>query len=287
MKKALLWGMWLFILSCKKEEPFFTGEKNLFNATDSTYSSSYEDALFDEIEFGIDLVVPPLDSWEEGIRIAGYGAWFNGDYVCTIYKSEPIRIQLVGRRYHFHSSTGPSFKETLFYKEGILQKTAYDSIISEMAIEGIHQMSMYLHPEMSCADCDRYSILIKKKTYKKAVCWARHGVGKHWLGEEKIGIKFHQEILELAGFPKPQVIIRKEGNKRDSTGYICYVDDRSLTSALEIRPLAGAKVSLLTKDEYKTIAFVVSNEDTFGIFDKIEFFGIQESGDSIRLKIKQ
>ena len=171
MKKIFLLTLWLNLMSCTDEIPIIVGTENIFNKTDTTYNSSHEEYLSDQMWRDLGWEVPSLNEFETAIRIVCDGGWFNPDYVCSIYNTDPVRIQLVASRWDFKfvQERGPF--EIFYFKEHLLSKAIFDSIYTELVEIGIQDMGMDLHSGYGCTDCDNLGILVKNKAYTKAIAW--------------------------------------------------------------------------------------------------------------------
>lgn len=136
-----------------------------------------------------------------------------------------------------------------------------------------------------CSDCGDYSLAIKNNAYEKFIFWDDVDIS-HGFEDVKKVMSAYQEIFELMDYPYPDGILIINKITDDSTTYEYGADDENLFG------YENRGIKLL--DSIPSIRFIpivryapgftVANQDTINILQKLQFYGVQESGDTIFLK---
>lgn len=275
------------IISCSPEDPFYSGKMNSQNLIDSTFDPRLEKWLFEEdVPFTSNVDIPPIDCWEEAIRVQGRTGWPGFEYVCSIYNEERPRLQLIGHRRLHNLRDLTIINEEPIFRERFLKQNEYDSIINELVVQGFTEMPTDFYPEWSCSDCTSFSIAIKNRSYRKYIKWASTDVEKHSSLNQKKALNFYYNLLEYAGLPKPKVILKEETNKSDSIVYNMLLDDHSLAWYFNIKLSDYFKLKARLTGSLKS-QVVVSKQDTSMLSEHIKVYGLQGVEDTMWVDVTE
>ncbi len=279
--------MVILLFSCNQEKPpIETGSYNKFNLIDSTYRESYEKYFFkDSIDTEYFGIIPALSTWNEAIRLRMTSGYGSHNLICTIYKSDTNKIQLLGTIAKRRIVGGQLFYEPLRL-EKVITNQEYYSILNYLVESGVTLMGFEVNPETRGSHADRFSIAIKNKDYRKVVTFQFPNI--NYLNEksnEYIAMNTFRTILRLAGYPAPNGQLKIENKIGDSLVFSYCLDDFGLTTyrpeVLFSTALKSARIIAEKKDHTPRFRFIIPVSDTVGLISKIKIFGVLPPNDTI------
>ena len=226
------------------------------------------------IEKGDLLELPAIKNWDAAVRLRGASSWGEYDFICTIYKGDPNRIQLINK--------DPGIYNQFYtYRERVLSDLEFDMIMDQINECGIEKMPQDLEPEFEGIDGGEYSVLVKKKHSFEYIYWQEMEIFSNEFKEKVIPV--FEDIIIKSGFPKPRFFIEKYEIYPDSTKYRAYPDYDGMPKKLVIRH----KEKRLGEPIRGCYFFTVSNNDTAHVAKDLLVEWKLRNGETIELDEKK